>query len=150
MATDKLRCWNCGESLAEVLRPISRHEHCMQCFEALHCCRLCRFYRADATDQCDEERADPPVTKENANFCEWFRPDSTAFVGSRVDRSDAAKDRLSALFGEPAGDNAAGEADIQPDIQPDNEGTDLAASKPPAVNVEDAARSRLDDLFSKD
>ena len=141
MTTDRLKCWNCGESLAEVLRPIGRHEHCKQCFEALHCCRLCRLYRADATGQCDEERADPPVTKENANFCEWFRPDSTAFVGSRVDKSDAAKDGLGALFS----DDAAADTGVS---ESDNRSTD--STNVSAPGKEEAARSRLDDLFSKD
>ena len=95
-----LPCWNCGQSLAEVPRPISRHEQCPQCFEALHCCRLCRHYRTDISGQCDEERADPPVIKENANFCDWFRPDAGAFSGTRAEKSSAAADKLSALFGE--------------------------------------------------
>ena len=73
-----LQCWNCGRSLDDVPRPISRHEHCRDCFEALHSCRLCRHYRTDVNSRCNEERADPPMNKENANFCDFF---AQAFAG---------------------------------------------------------------------
>ncbi len=136
MATTTLACWNCGQSLEEVPRPISRHEQCPNCFEALHCCRLCRHYRVDITGQCDEDRADPPVVKENANFCDWFRPSPHAFSGRRVEKSSAARDRLAALFGE-ADDPPAGE-----DREP--------ASSPTPVSPEEEARRKLDDLFSGD
>lgn len=138
MAKDNLLCWNCGASLEAVPRPISRHEQCPTCFEALHCCRLCRHYRKDLTGECDEERADPPVVKENANFCDWFRPNVRAFAGARPARSASAQDKLNALFGEP--DDAEAPAD---------ESTDHPADDEP-LSPEAAARARLDDLFSKD
>ena len=137
MSTPELACWNCGADLAGVPRPISRHEQCPDCFEALHCCRLCRHYRTDVTGQCDEDRADPPVIKENANFCDWFRPAAGAFSGDRASRAGAAKDKLQALFGadEPveAGDagDTSGEADSAP------------------RTPEEEARARLDELFGK-
>ena len=142
MAADDLVCWNCGESLAGVPRPISRHEQCPACFEALHCCRLCRHYRTDITGQCDEDRADPPVVKENANFCDWFRPSRHAFSGRRVEKSTAAKDRLAALFRDPDGeppDDAAptGESGGQP-------------SREVPLSAEEEARRKLDDLFSRE
>jgi hypothetical protein len=141
MSATELKCWNCGESLAEVPRPISRHEQCPECFEALHCCRLCHHHRTDVTGACDEERADPPVIKENANFCDWFRPDAGAFVGSRVEKSAAAQGRLDALFGgsEDEGEQTAstGNADqIESDEKP--------------LSAEDEARAKLNDLFSKE
>ena len=128
-----LQCWNCGQSLAEIPRPISRHEQCPQCFEALHCCRLCRHYRTDSSSHCDEERAEPPVIKENANFCDWFRPDPGAFSGKRVEKSSAAADKLNALFG----DSEAGEA---------TEDSDAATEDQPRSSEEEA-RTKLDDLF---
>ena len=134
MTSHELRCWNCGESLKEVPRPISRHEQCPHCFEALHCCRLCRHYRADVTGRCEEDRADPPVIKENANFCDWFRPDSEAFSGAGVGKSVAAQDRLDALFGGP-------------DTQADEDDTGVPPADP---SSEDVAKSKLDDLFAKD
>jgi hypothetical protein len=133
----ELKCWNCGTSLAEIPRPISRHEQCPECFEALHCCRLCRHYRPDVTGRCDEDRAEPPVVKENANFCDWFRPAAGAFAGSRVEKSSAAQDRLKALFGETGEDDET-DAGEQPPLE---------SSSP---SKEDEARSKLDDLFSRD
>ena len=137
MTTPDLRCWNCGTSLAEVPRPISRHEHCPSCFEALHCCRLCRHYQSDASITCDEERADPPVHKENANFCDYFRPRSGAYVADRGEQSEAARAKLDALFGADTPE----ETDNVPDSAPD---ASIAPSKA------DAAKAKLDSLFSKD
>ena len=134
---DTLCCWNCGESLASIPRPISRHEQCPKCFEALHCCRLCRHYRTGITHQCDEDRADPPVVKENANFCDWFRPSNRAFSGGRPKRSEAAHDRLNALFG-------------QPEAEEDDESAGPASGGDESPSPEAAARAKLDDLFSKD
>jgi hypothetical protein len=133
-----LVCWNCGQSLEDVPRPISRHEQCPRCFEALHCCRLCRHYRTDVAGQCDEERADPPVIKENANFCDWFRPSGGAFSNRRADRSAAAGDRLNALFGK---DDDADANDVPADESEDG---------PAELSPEEAARAKLDDLFSRD
>ena len=145
MSSADLHCWNCGADLAGIPRPISRHEQCPDCFEALHCCRLCRHYRVDVTGQCDEDRADPPVVKENANFCDWFRPAAGAFSGDRASRADTAKDRLQALFGSDA------------DAEPSTGGTDedpggdreAPESRPPAT-PEEEARARLNDLFDKE
>ena len=134
MSAAELGCWNCGADLAAVPRPISRHEQCPNCFEALHCCRFCRHYSTDVTGGCDEDRADPPVVKENANFCDWFRPDASAYSGERSSRADAAKDRLQALFG--SDEPEAAKADPEPSAP---------QSKP--QSKEDEARSRLDDLF---
>lgn len=135
MSAAELRCWNCGADLDAVPRPISRHEQCPDCFEALHCCRLCRHYRTDETGACDEDRADPPAIKENANFCDWFRPDARAFTGDRTSRADTAKDKLQALF----------DADEEPSSPDESE--EVA---PEPLSKEDEARTRLDDLFRKD
>lgn len=135
MSAAELRCWNCGAGLDAVPRPISRHEQCPGCFEALHCCRLCHHYRAEVTGSCDEDRADPPVVKENANFCDWFRPDAGAFSGERTTKAGSAKDRLQALFGaEEAPESSDGE-------------TEGNAEDQPPASKEASARTQLDDLF---
>lgn len=137
----KLQCWNCGISLDDVPRPISRHEHCKDCFEALHCCRLCRHYRTDITAQCDEDRADPPPIKENANFCDWFRPASGAYQSSRTHKSDTAKERLGALFAQPTADTAP--TDVNENEASATEPTTGEQTK------EAAAKEKLDSLFGK-
>ncbi len=133
-----VQCWNCGESLQALPQPISRHEHCPRCFEAVHCCRMCRHYQPDAAIGCAEDRADPPVNHDNANFCDWFKPRPRAFSEHRGTRSKVARSQLESLFGA-----AADEPD--PDAVP----TQPAATDS-AESQADAARSRLDSLFSKD
>ena len=93
-----LVCWNCGEPLEGIPLPISRHANCESCFEVLHCCRMCRHYRPDARPDCDHDRADPPVEKESANFCEYFKP-ANRFSAEGAGRASAAKSDLDALFG---------------------------------------------------
>ena len=120
-----LNCWNCGKTLADVPLPISRHAHCASCFEVLRCCRMCQHYRDLDHTKCAEDRADPPVIKENANFCEFFRPDRNAFNPNITQASGAAKSRLDALFGR--------DTEVEP------------ADEWPENNV--PKRSALDDLF---
>tara|TARA_A100001037_G_scaffold86955_2_gene78949 strand:- start:17598 stop:18011 length:414 start_codon:yes stop_codon:yes gene_type:complete len=128
-----LSCWNCGQSIDDVPLPISRHATCSACFNELHCCRLCRHYRADsATGQCDEDRADPPVVKESANFCDWFRPNANAHQSETRSRRQSARSELDALFGEPE------------DSQSDTGGETGEAA--PASKADDA-RAALDALF---
>ena len=125
-------CWNCGASLAEIPRPISRHANCPACFEDLHCCRLCRHYAPAVTGQCEDDRTDPPVHKETANFCDYFRPVFGAYRARTGAQRDVARARLDAIFGEGAA-GAAGEG----------EGSAAGPSK------EEEARAKLDALFGK-
>ena len=118
----KLLCWNCGHALDDVPKPISRHEHCRECFEALHCCRLCQHYRSDINSRCHEDRAEPPMNKESGNFCEYFRPDTGAFSSRRPPHSEAAETRLDDLFSTPERE---------------------------AHTPEDQARDKLNSLFTK-
>lgn len=131
-----LVCWNCGASLDDIPRPISRHATCSACFNELHCCRLCKHYDPKRTMQCFEDRADPPLQKENANFCDFFSPRAEAFnAGSEV-KSSAAKHQLDALFG-PSDEAETEETDA----------SDEAASAGEDLSPEEAARKKLDDLF---
>ena len=99
-------CWNCGRDLADIPRPISRHNNCPACFSDLHCCRMCKHFLAERVGVCAEDRADPPVEKENANFCSFFVPIRDAFNPNAKSKGDAAKDALADLFGKaPNTDN---------------------------------------------
>ena len=124
-------CWNCGCSLEEIPRPISRHANCPECFEDLHCCRLCTHFAPRLTGQCDDDRADPPVQKESANFCEFFRPLSGAYEDVRGSRRDVARQQLDALFG--------GDAEEPP-----------ADASTTGTSSEDKARAALEALFKND
>ena len=129
-----LVCWNCGHDLADVPRPISRHATCDNCFNELHCCRLCRHFDPANNMQCFEDRADPPLQKENANFCDFFAPKFGAFQAKTADRSTNARADLDALFG---GDTTIGADDQTPDESPGAE-----------LSQEEAAKRKLDDLFN--
>ena len=96
--TDTLSCWNCGTALTQVLLPVSRHEFCPQCGEAVHTCRMCVNFSRNAVDQCREDRADPPTLKESANFCDFFSPRFAAGEAGGG-KQDEARAKLDALFG---------------------------------------------------
>ena len=80
-------CWNCGRDLADIPRPISRHNNCPACFSDLHCCRMCKHFLPERVGVCAEDRADPPVEKENANFCDFFRPSATPLIPTKSPRA---------------------------------------------------------------
>lgn len=35
---------------------------------------MCLHYEPNKSPYCDDDRTDPPSVKENANFCEYFKP----------------------------------------------------------------------------
>jgi hypothetical protein len=93
-----ITCWNCAAVL-DVLLPVSRHEYCPACSEAVHACRMCRHYAPGRPGACVEDRAEPPTDKETANFCDYF---VLAPAGAPAERDAAqalARARLDALFG---------------------------------------------------
>jgi len=127
MAKD-LACWNCGASLKEIPRPISRHANCPKCYEVLHCCRMCRWYAPGRPGDCDHDRAEPPVEKENANFCEYFAPGTGTYESEEGMKKQAARSKFASLFGEDEQEERGPESDS-------------------SSNDQDGARSKLDDLF---
>ena len=137
-----LVCWNCGTDLDDIPRPISRHATCSQCFNELHCCRLCKHYDPKRTMQCFEDRADPPLQKENANFCDYFAPRANAHEARTTTKSDAAKDKLADLFGDTDQD------DIEADQATDADVTAADSSDQKEESPEEATKRKLDDLFN--
>ena len=129
-----LVCWNCGENLDDTPRPISRQAACPKCFNEMHCCRLCLHYDPAQNIRCFEDRADPPLQKENANFCEFFSPQLNAFEAKTADKNHSAQGGLNALFGDS--EKSATEDGIEPDE------TDSSA-----LSEDKIAKKKLDDLF---
>ncbi|MBQ61062.1 MAG: hypothetical protein CMQ19_03200 [Gammaproteobacteria bacterium] len=130
----ELVCWNCGKSIADIPLPISRHANCAHCFEVLRCCRLCRHFNTAVQAQCEHERAEPPVVKESASFCDFFKPASGRFSQDLSRKQDSARSDFDALFDgvlEGVADENA--EDIANDSGGDSKGDDL--------------KSKLDDLF---
>lgn len=98
---DNLVCWNCGDSLEGLPQPLSRHDHCPGCFEVLHCCRLCRHFNLDAVDGCREDRAEPPINKAEANFCDYFEPVALGLNARDLKPARDAAQKLEKLFSDP-------------------------------------------------
>ena len=94
---------------------------------------MCRHFTDNATNPCADERAEPPVHKEGANFCDYFRPASNSYRAGRRERRERAQANLSALFSNRETDAAR----------------HAAAEGAPDVESEAArtARRKLDDLF---
>ena len=88
---------------------------------------------------CNEERADPPLQKENANFCDFFSPRFGAFDGTQAEKSTQARNDLDALFDRQADPLAAEDG---------GDGTgDEAPGRDGPLSDEELARKMLDDLF---
>lgn len=131
-----LACWNCGANLAALPQPISRHIQCPSCFEDLHCCRLCIHYDPKNATRCADDRAEPPIQKTNANFCEFWLADSNAFKPSERTSSGDAKAALDALFGtqEVAAESGGNDNADEPSEQP--------------LSVEESVKAKLQALFN--
>lgn len=136
MGDNSLICWKCGASLEDVPRPITRHSNCPACYAELHCCVMCKSFDARYPNRCSDERADPPVHKDSANFCEFFKPRPNAFDTTQDRESKQAKAELQALFGAEGG---AGDAP--------EEGEAEDKSRP--KTEEERAREELEKLFGK-
>lgn len=134
MAAENLRCWSCGGSLAAVPLPFGRRAECPQCEVFLHCCRQCDFYDPGTSKDCREPSADEVVDKEQANFCDYFRP-RAGLSASGDPAAAAARAKLASVFGGglPGGtpDPAARPAPAKPDSEAE------------------AARRKLEALFGK-
>ena len=99
---EELVCWNCGASLTDQPLPLARLAECRACEAELHVCRQCRFYAPRHAEHCVEDRADPPLEKGRANFCDYFEPNPDAWQPPESDgETERARAELEALFGGP-------------------------------------------------
>ncbi|TDJ43620.1 MAG: hypothetical protein E2O52_10070 [Gammaproteobacteria bacterium] len=104
---DSLQCYRCGNSLDALTLPISREDQCPSCTVYVHCCRMCAFYEPAIAEQCREDDAEEVKNKENANFCDYFRPAAGMHdpVFARQDRD--ARAGFDTLFGEGPDDDGS-------------------------------------------
>lgn len=93
----KTTCYRCGADLA-FDGPIGRRTTCPECDADLHRCFNCRHYDEAAGNECREPHAERIVDKENSNACDLFQLGDGA--PRRRHRSDDARNRLAALFGD--------------------------------------------------
>ena len=94
-----LRCWKCGNSLADYSLPLRRIEECRACRAELHVCRMCEFYDTAKAKHCRETIADEVKDKQRANFCDYYRPAANAYQPATVTAAERARLELEALFG---------------------------------------------------
>jgi hypothetical protein len=64
---------------------------------------------------CAEDRADPPVEKETANFCDFFRPANAAFQQSTATKHKDASAALARLFENTKAETTAAQGPTSPD-----------------------------------
>jgi hypothetical protein len=127
----RIECWRCGTAVKSNQLPITRLEQCLHCHADLHVCRLCRSWNPRYTSKCSHDHAEPPLDRERANFCQYFRPAQSAFRNAGAPASETARTDLEALFG-----NSEEQA-----------GTETATDN---ITETERARRALDDLFGGD
>jgi hypothetical protein len=102
--SDTLSCWQCGNTLKNVIFPVSRREECPLCNADQHVCKMCKEF--DGRNSCSETRAEDVTDREKANFCDYFSPSGKVFAIASRQKERDAKVQLAALFGEEAEPNA--------------------------------------------
>src|SRR5882724_7710570 len=69
-----LVCWRCGASLAALSLPLRRLDVCKACNAELHVCKMCVEYDTSYAKHCKEQTAEEVRKKDEANFCDHFKP----------------------------------------------------------------------------
>jgi hypothetical protein len=93
-----LVCWRCGESLAVLTLPLRRLDVCKKCGAELHVCKMCIEYDVSYAKHCKEPTAEEVRKKDEANFCDHFRPKAGAYVAKNTDEVQRARSALDDLF----------------------------------------------------
>ena len=94
-----LVCWKCGADLAALTLPLSRRDECARCRAELHVCRLCVEFAPQLAKQCREPTVEEVTNKEQANFCDYFRPRPGAYTPRDAGAAAQARSELERLFG---------------------------------------------------
>ena len=95
---NSLVCWRCGASLAALSLPLLRLEVCKACNAELHVCKMCVEYNTAYAKHCREPTAEEVRKKDEANFCDHFKPKPGAYVASDPADAIRAKAALDDLF----------------------------------------------------
>ena len=95
--TSILSCWRCGASLSQLSLPLRRLDVCKACNAELHVCRLCVEYDVSYAKHCKEPIAEEVRKKDEANFCDFFKPKAGAYVAKDSAELERAKSALDAL-----------------------------------------------------
>ncbi len=93
-----LVCWRCGASLSALSLPLRRLDACKACNAELHVCKMCVEYDTSKAKHCKEPTAEEVRNKDEANFCDHFKPTAGAYVARDTAEVERAKSALDALF----------------------------------------------------
>ena len=96
--SNSLVCWRCGSSLAALSLPLRRLDVCKACNAELHVCRMCVEYDTSKAKHCREPIAEEVRKKDEANFCDFFKPKAGAYVAKGAEEAQRAKAQLDDLF----------------------------------------------------
>ena len=80
---------------------VGRREACPKCSADLHCCLNCAFYDPHAHNQCRETQAEWVRYKEEANYCDYFRPllaEGRGAAGKASSSAEEVRKKLDNLF----------------------------------------------------
>jgi hypothetical protein len=83
--------------MAALSLPLRRLDVCKACNKELHVCRMCVEYDTSYAKHCKEPTAEEVRKKDEANFCDHFKPRVGAYVakdGGEVARAKSALDDL--------------------------------------------------------
>jgi ribosome-binding protein aMBF1 (putative translation factor) len=95
--SNPLVCWHCGASLSTLSLPLRRLDVCNTCNAELHVCKMCVEYDTSKAKHCREPTAEEVRKKDEANFCDFFKPKPGAYIPkdvAEIERSKAALDDL--------------------------------------------------------
>jgi hypothetical protein len=93
-----LACWRCGVSLSALSLPLRRLDVCKACNAELHVCKMCVEYDTSKAKHCKEPTAEEVRKKDEANFCDHFKPKEGAYVPKNVAEVEKARSALDDLF----------------------------------------------------
>lgn len=92
-------CYQCCKVI-DVQNHLGFREECPYCGYSSHVCKNCEFYSVSVYNECKETSAERVVDKEKANYCEFFKANSSSSSSQkRTDPSEDAKRKLAELFG---------------------------------------------------
>ena len=94
----RLVCWKCGTSLSALSLPLRRLDVCKACNAELHVCKLCVDYHTGYAKHCREPTAEEVRRKDEANFCDHFKPRPHAYFAKDEAEIGRAKAALADLF----------------------------------------------------
>jgi ribosome-binding protein aMBF1 (putative translation factor) len=84
--------------LAALSLPLRRLDVCKGCNAELHVCKMCVEYDTSYAKHCREPTAEEVHKKEEANFCDHFKPKAGAYKPKDMDQIARAKSALDDLF----------------------------------------------------